>query len=100
VKFQNRLSGTTWSFGLGAFSDDAVPLLTDGELELNLHLSLASVNQVIIALGSGFSPECPGHGVNQGGFAIAVIAREASNMDAFKIEYGHIFPVAHEIAHL
>jgi hypothetical protein len=79
-------------------ADNAIDLLPDSEVKLNLRLSLTGVDEVVIAFGPGATPQCPGHGVNEGGFATAVVAADAGGMDTGEIERWHIVPVGHEIA--
>ena len=81
------------------FADDAVFLFPDGKLELDFHLILILVDKIVIALGAGFPPQCPGHRVDDRRFAVAVIDANAHSVDAGKIERGHVFPVRHEVAH-
>jgi hypothetical protein len=77
---------------------DTVWLLAYGKVKFNPHLCLTGMNEVVIALSSSFPPQCPGHSVNKGRFAVAVIATDAGSMDAIKMEWWHIIPVAHKIA--
>ena len=78
-------------------TDDTVCLLFDSEVKLHLHLRLAGVNEVVITPGSGFSPQCPGYGINQSRLTVAVITADSGGMDAGKMEWWHIIPIGHEI---
>jgi hypothetical protein len=55
------------------------------------------VNQVIIVPGTGFAPQCPGYGVENCRFAIAVIAAKAGYAYAFERQRWYIVSVAHEV---
>ena len=79
------------------FADDAVLLFPDGKLELDLHLIGILMNEVVVPFGAGFTPQCPGHRIDNRGLAVAVIAANTHGMDAGKIERGDVFPVGHEI---
>ena len=81
------------------FADDAVVLSTDGKLELDLHVILILVNQVVIPFGAGFAPQSPGNGIDNCRLAVAVVAANRHQVDAGKIERGDVIPVGHEIFH-
>ena len=55
------------------------------------------MDEVVITAGAGFAPQRPGHGVNNRRLAVAVIAGEAGEMDAGKVQRRDIVPVAHEV---
>ncbi|MBT9149826.1 MAG: hypothetical protein DDT28_01263 [Dehalococcoidia bacterium] len=97
LKFQQRLARATRSRS-GPLTDNAVSDLPGKEFELNPHLALSLVDEVIVAPGPALSPEGPGHGIEQSGFAVAVIAAEASDVDAGKIQRRGVVAVAHEVA--
>jgi len=78
-------------------AEDAVDLFVYSELKVDLGLGLAGVNEVVITLGAGLSPECPGDSVNEGGFAVAVVATDAGDVDAAEVEGRDVIPVAHEV---
>jgi len=81
------------------FADNAVVLFPNGKLEFDFHFVGVLVNQVVVPFGAGFSPQCPGHGIDNRGFAVAVVAANRHQMDAGKIESGDVFPVGHKIHH-
>ena len=99
LELQRRLPRRPPPFGPGALADDAVELLPDVKLELHLHLRLRGVDEVVIAGGAGFAPQRPGHRVDDGGLAVAVIAGKAGEVDAGKVQRRDVIPVAHEVAH-
>jgi hypothetical protein len=71
--------------------------MPDGKLEFNSRLGLTGVDQVIIAIGPGLTPESPGNGIDQGGLAVPVVAADAGSMNAGEIDRRNIIPVTHKI---
>ena len=81
-----------------ALADDPVTLVVQGELELHLHLRLSQVDQLIgAALAiARLSPQCPGHGIQQGGFPMAIVAGQAGQVYPCEIQRLRV-SVAHEV---
>ena len=54
-------------------------------------------DHVVQTFGAGFSPQCPGNGIEQRRFAMAIVAREAGGREAGKIQRWGVFAITHEV---
>ena len=97
LKLQNGLPCAGTALRSGVLPDNAIRLLTHGKIKFYLHLRFPQGNQVVVTFRSGFTPECPGHGINQRRFAVTVIARDTGGMHAVKGEWRHTVAVAHKV---
>ena len=70
-----------------SLADDAIAIGVDLEVELDAHLVLAFVDTVILDAAAGFPPEGPGDGVEEGGLAFAVAARERGHVEAREVKF-------------
>ena len=82
---------------LGVAAGDAIALAADVEHQLDLHLGLAVVKELLVALAARLPPERPRDGVQQRGLAIAVRAAEARDADALQVERGGGVTVGEEV---
>ena len=57
------------------------------KIELDIHLTLPQVHQIIVAAGACLAPEHPGDGIQQRGFTRAVLPGEAGKMNALEVEW-------------
>ncbi|PZC47916.1 MAG: hypothetical protein C1O27_000801 [Chloroflexi bacterium] len=59
---------------------------------------MALVNKLFLILGPGETPQSPGHGIKETGFAVTVGATKAGNVHAVKEKRGDVFAIAEEIS--
>ena len=81
---------------LAALAPDAIALPGQAELELHPHLGLAEGDQLIVATGARLTPQRPRDRVEQGRFAVAVVAGQAGQVNAGEVE-ALLLAVAHEV---
>ena len=81
---------------LAPLPPDAIPLRTQAELKLDPRLGLTQGDQLIVAARPRPSPQRPGDGVKQRRFAVAVVPRQAREVDAAEVEH-LLLAVAHEV---
>ena len=83
-------------------TDLAVPGVRIGqrELELDLHLALPDVDQLVVAAGAQprVPPQRPGQRVEDRRLAVAIVAGQAGQVDARESEL--LLAVAHKVAHI
>ena len=80
-----------------ALAQHAVAVALEVEDELDLAFLLAQAHDVVEAFGARLAPQRPGDGVQQGRFAVAVVARQAGGGDGGEVERRNLLAVAHEI---
>jgi len=92
------------SAGAAVAADDAVAALAGEELQGDLHVGLAGVDELLGAEAAGAdghaadaAPEGPGDGVQEGGLAVAVVAAEADDVEALQVQGLAWVAVAHEV---
>ena len=76
---------------------DAVAGAGGVEFEFDGHVGASVVEEVGVAGAAGFAPEGPGDAVEEGGFAVAVVAAEAGDADAGEVEGGVGVAVGEEV---
>ncbi len=81
-----------------ALADDAVLSFVELEFELHLHFGGAGVDQLVDGARSGAAPQRPGDGVQQRGFAVAVVAAEHGDVDALEAEGLVDLRIRHEVS--
>ena len=69
-----------------ALADDAVGIAVDLEVELDSHVAGAVADAVVLDAATGFAPEGPGDGVEEGGLAVAVLAGEGGEVEGGEVE--------------
>ena len=82
---------------LGVAPRYAVALAAHVEDELDAHLGLAVVQQLFLPLAARFAPERPRNRVEQRGFAVAVGAADAGDVDVVQHERGRGVAIGEEI---
>ena len=78
-------------------SAEAATLTAREEVQLDGHVLLALVDELLLSAGPRLPPQYPGDGVEQGGLAVAVLTAQARHVDALQLQRGDVVPVAHEV---
>ena len=99
LKFQSR--GRAFA-GFAKAAADAVAVIFEEKFKIDPHFRGANPQQAVVGAAftarfAGFSPQCPGDGVEQGGFAVSIAAAYAGDVKARKVEGGHVFAVAEKV---
>ena len=79
-----------------AAADDTINIVAQLKGKLDLHVGLALMHQFIVALRARPAPQRPRDRVKDGGFARAVIARQAADVNAAEVQLG--IAVVHEVS--
>ena len=82
---------------LGVATGDAVALAADVEHQLDVHLGLAVVEQLLVPLAARLAPERPRDGVQQRRLAVAVRPAKARDADALQVERGGGAAIGEEV---
>ena len=72
-------------------------LIAGHELQVDGHVSLALVDELLLRPRPGVTPQRPGDGVEEGGLTVSVLAAETCDVERFEVEHRGVVPVAHEV---
>ncbi len=96
LKLQVRAALGTVLLSLAHYSEVVV---REEKLELHFHTRCSQVDQIVVSVGARLSPEGPGHGVDDGRLAVAVVAGETGQVDAREIQRRDLVTVTHEVSY-
>jgi hypothetical protein len=94
LQLQGRLAD---SGPQAALAQDTITLAFEFKLKLHFGLCLTQPYHIIKVFGTRFPPQSPGNGVEQGRFAMAVVARHTGSGNLRKVEWRHLFPITHKV---
>src|SRR5262249_43369867 len=83
-----------------ALAEHAIASLAELKLELDLHLGLAGMDQLVGAAGPALAPQRPGDRVQERRLTVAVVAGEAGDVDSLELQRLMDVGVAHEVSQL